>query len=230
MKTRSEAVAAALLDLPPRPATSARRPGRVLDLYQRRFEGTRLHPGEFVICADEKPRSRRSGAGSTRRCRRLPGRRGQRVEHELRARRARSPTWPRWDVPGAPTLFDRCEPKGGIEPFDRLVEQVMTQRALRIRPPRLLDRRQRLLPSRPALDRAARGPLAEPRPRPPAGPRQLAQPDRDLLLDRPAQAAPAQRLRRPHRPRSHPQRLRAATGTRSPSPSSGTSPATTSPH
>lgn len=28
--------------------------GRVLDLYERRFEGRRLHPGEFVICADEK--------------------------------------------------------------------------------------------------------------------------------------------------------------------------------
>ena len=28
--------------------------GRVLDLYARRFEGRRLHPGEYVICADEK--------------------------------------------------------------------------------------------------------------------------------------------------------------------------------
>ena len=28
--------------------------GRVLDLYGRRFEGRRLHPGEYVICADEK--------------------------------------------------------------------------------------------------------------------------------------------------------------------------------
>jgi hypothetical protein len=28
--------------------------GRVLDLYARRFEGRLLHPGEFVICADEK--------------------------------------------------------------------------------------------------------------------------------------------------------------------------------
>jgi hypothetical protein len=28
--------------------------GRVLDLYERRFEGRRLHPGEFVISADEK--------------------------------------------------------------------------------------------------------------------------------------------------------------------------------
>ena len=26
----------------------------MLDLYARRFEGRRLHPGEFVICADEK--------------------------------------------------------------------------------------------------------------------------------------------------------------------------------
>ena len=29
--------------------------GPVLDLYQGRFEGRLLHPGEFVICADEKP-------------------------------------------------------------------------------------------------------------------------------------------------------------------------------
>src|SRR6266540_1376745 len=29
--------------------------GPVLDLYQGRFEGKLLHPGEFVICADEKP-------------------------------------------------------------------------------------------------------------------------------------------------------------------------------
>jgi DDE superfamily endonuclease len=31
-----------------------------------------------------------------------------------------------WDVRRA-QLFDRCEPKGGIEPFDHLVAQVMTQ-------------------------------------------------------------------------------------------------------
>jgi hypothetical protein len=28
--------------------------GRVLDLHARRFEGRLLHPGEYVICADEK--------------------------------------------------------------------------------------------------------------------------------------------------------------------------------
>jgi hypothetical protein len=30
------------------------RAGRVLDLYQRRFEGRRLRPDDLVICADEK--------------------------------------------------------------------------------------------------------------------------------------------------------------------------------
>jgi hypothetical protein len=72
----------------------------VLDLYQGRFEGKLLHPGEFVICADEKP---------------------------------------------------------------------------------LIQARRRIL-----------------------------QPARDLLLDRPAQTARAQRLRRPRRGRPHPQRFRAA--------------------
>ena len=28
--------------------------GVVLDLYARRFDGELLHPGDFVICADEK--------------------------------------------------------------------------------------------------------------------------------------------------------------------------------
>src|SRR5438270_215625 len=42
------------------------------------------------------------------------------------------------------------------------------QAALLLRPPRLLDRRQRLFPPRPESDRAAPAALAEPRPRPPA--------------------------------------------------------------
>jgi hypothetical protein len=29
--------------------------GPRLDLYQGRWEGKLLHPGDFVICADEKP-------------------------------------------------------------------------------------------------------------------------------------------------------------------------------
>src|SRR5712691_4598240 len=31
------------------------RAGPVLDLYQGRWKGKLLHPGDFVICADEKP-------------------------------------------------------------------------------------------------------------------------------------------------------------------------------
>ena len=54
--------------------------GPVLDLYQGRFEGRLLHPGEFVICADEKP----SIQARARIHQPLPassGSRGQRVEH-----------------------------------------------------------------------------------------------------------------------------------------------------
>jgi len=54
--------------------------GPVLDLYQGRWEGKLLHPGDFVICADEKP----SIQARRRRARTRPARAGggQRVEHE----------------------------------------------------------------------------------------------------------------------------------------------------
>lgn len=103
---------------------------RVLDLYEGRWEGRLLHPGEFVISADEKTQLQALG-------RRhpivapAPGR-PMLVEHEYRrggtlaylaaldiGRRGRSSRRPR--------IFGRCETKTGIEPFDRLVEQVMGQ-------------------------------------------------------------------------------------------------------
>ena len=97
--------------------------GRVLDLYQGRFEGKLLHPGEFVICADEKPsiQARRrihatlpAGPGSV-----------QRVEHTYK--RGGALTYlAAWDVRRG-HVFGRSERKGGIEPFDRLVRQVMTR-------------------------------------------------------------------------------------------------------
>jgi hypothetical protein len=97
---------------------------RVLDLYAGRFEGTLLHPGEFVLCADEKPsiqaRARLHSTAAP-----LPGGDGQLVEHEYERMGALCYLGA-WDVRQA-KLFDRCEPKGGIEPFDRLVAQVMTQ-------------------------------------------------------------------------------------------------------
>ena len=95
----------------------------MLDLYQGRWQGRLLHPGEFVICADEKPsiqaRARLHDAAA------LPRLRGQLVEHEYERRGALC-YLAAWDVRRG-GVFGRCEPKGGIEPFDRLVGQVMTQ-------------------------------------------------------------------------------------------------------
>jgi hypothetical protein len=58
-------------------------------------------------------------------------------------------------------LFGRVEERTGIEPFGRLVEQVMMSEPY-ASAPRLLGRRQRLLARRQGLDRAARGALGEP--------------------------------------------------------------------
>ena len=97
---------------------------RVLDLYAGRWQGKRLHPGEFVLCADEKPsiqaRARLHPTAAP-----LPGGDGQLVEHEYERMGALC-YLAAWDVRRA-KLFDRCEPTGGIEPFDRLVAQVMSQ-------------------------------------------------------------------------------------------------------
>ena len=41
--------------------------GRILDLYAARWEGELLHPGDYVVCCDRSPRSRR-GTASTPRC------------------------------------------------------------------------------------------------------------------------------------------------------------------
>src|SRR4029450_539163 len=62
-----------------------------------------------------------------------------------------------------------------------------------------LGGRQRLLAPRPGLGRPTARRLAQPAPAPPAAPRLLAQPDRDLLLDRAAQGPEPQRLHRPGR-------------------------------
>jgi hypothetical protein len=97
---------------------------RVLDLYASRWQGRLLRPGEFVLCADEKPsiqaRDREHPTAAPR-----PRGQGQLVEHEYERRGALC-YLAAWDVKRA-KVFDRCEPKGGIEPFDRLVAQVMTQ-------------------------------------------------------------------------------------------------------
>jgi len=39
----------------PRDPNFAEKAGRILDLYEGRWEGQLLGPGDFVVCADEKP-------------------------------------------------------------------------------------------------------------------------------------------------------------------------------
>jgi hypothetical protein len=98
--------------------------GRVLDLYQGRFQGRLLEPGDCVIRADEKP----SIQARLREHEPLPPRsrsRGQHVEHRYQRRGALS-YLAALDIRRA-RVFGRSEPRGGIEPFDRLVWQVMTK-------------------------------------------------------------------------------------------------------
>lgn len=99
--------------------------GRILDLYQGRWEGELLHPGDMVVSADEKP----SIQARDRIAKTLPPKagvpRGQRVEHTYKRRGALT-YLAAWDVRRG-GVIGRCEPKGGIKPFGRLVEQVMAQ-------------------------------------------------------------------------------------------------------
>jgi hypothetical protein len=100
----------------------AAKAGRVLDLYQRRFQGRRLRPDEYVICADEKTQLQALG----RRHASLPPAPGRAARFEFDYRRNGTLAYlAGWDVHHA-NLFDRVEQKTGIEPFGRLVEQVMT--------------------------------------------------------------------------------------------------------
>jgi DDE superfamily endonuclease len=105
------------------------RAGPVLDLYQGRWEGRLLHPGDFVICADEKP-SIQARAHIHETLPPGPSSRGQRVEHTYRRMGALT-YLAALDIGrrgGRPArVCGRSEPRGGIDPFDRLVWQVMTK-------------------------------------------------------------------------------------------------------
>jgi len=107
----------------PRDPAFARKAGRLLDLYERVWDGQPLKDDEFVISADEKTsiqaRCRRHGTSPV-----APGR-PMRVEHEY----LRCGAWAylaALDVHHA-RVFGRCERRTGIAAFDRLVEQVMTR-------------------------------------------------------------------------------------------------------
>jgi hypothetical protein len=99
----------------------------VLELYEGSWWGKKLGVGDFVISADEKTsiQARRRIHAT------LPTTAGRamRVEHEYQ----RAGAWAylaAWDVRRA-KVFGRCEPKTGIAPFERLVEQVMSREPYR---------------------------------------------------------------------------------------------------
>ena len=105
----------------PRAPDFAVKAGRILDLYERVWEERPLSDDEFVLSTDEK-----TSIQARARCHpTVPPQPGSpmRVEHEYQRRGA-------WaylaalDVHRA-KLFGRCEYRTGIQPFERLVDQVM---------------------------------------------------------------------------------------------------------
>src|SRR5215204_7768861 len=107
----------------PRDPDFAKKASLVLDLYEGRWEGVPLGDEEYVISADEKTsiQARRRPNPT------LPAVEGRktRVEHEYERKGALA-YLAAWDVHRA-KLFGRCEAKNGIEPFARLVDEVMRE-------------------------------------------------------------------------------------------------------
>ncbi len=111
----------------PRDPLFVQKAGPILDLYQGVWEGQPLGPRDFVLSADEKT----SIQARQRIHPSLPPTAGRPalVEHEYERRGA----WvylAAWDVHRA-KIFGRCETRSGIEPFDRLIEDVMGQEPYR---------------------------------------------------------------------------------------------------
>jgi hypothetical protein len=98
--------------------------GPVLDLYSGRWQGELLHPGDYVVCCDEKPSIQARHRKHRTRPATASVERGQRVEHEYQCKGALC-YLAAWDARRA-KLFDRCASKDGIVPFDALVEQFMS--------------------------------------------------------------------------------------------------------
>ena len=107
----------------PRDPNFAAKARPILDLYAGVWQGERLHPGDYVVCADEKPSIQaRKRTAATRPARHGEG---QKVEHEYERMGALC-YLAAWDAKRA-KIFDRCAPKDGIEPFGALVEQFISQ-------------------------------------------------------------------------------------------------------
>ena len=176
----------------PRDPQFAERAGPILDLYAGRWDGRPLGPHDYVISADEKTSIQARAPLPSRRRRSRPAA-PLRVEHEYRAARcvgvsgrvgrpSRAPLRPLRDRATAspPSIAGRAGHDPGAVPLG---------------PPRLLGHGQRLGASRRQRRRAAAGTLAHAASRCTRPARELAQPDRDLLLDRATQGPHAERFR-----------------------------------
>jgi hypothetical protein len=111
----------------PRDPLFYERAAPALDLYAGYWHGKPLGEDDFVLSADEKT-SIQARRRLHRRCVARDGR-GQRVEHEYE----RMGAWAymaAWDVHQA-RVFGRVEEKTGIEPFGRLIDQVMRREPYR---------------------------------------------------------------------------------------------------
>jgi hypothetical protein len=107
----------------PRDPNFATKAGKILDLYHRVWNKKPLKEDEFVLSADEKT----SIQARARRHTTYPPQPGSpmKVEHEYK----RCGAWAyiaALDVHRA-KLFGLCDHKSGIRPFDRLVDQFMSQ-------------------------------------------------------------------------------------------------------
>jgi len=107
----------------PRAPDFREKANRVLDLYQGIWNGQPLSAAEYVLCADEKTsiqariRQHVTQPAESEKCMRL--------EHEYKRGGALN-YLATWDVRRA-KILGRCELTNGIVPFDRMVNQVMTQ-------------------------------------------------------------------------------------------------------
>jgi hypothetical protein len=111
----------------PRDPHFVEKAGRVLDLYAGSWQGAPLGPQDHLISADEK-----TSIQARLRCHPslppAPGR-AMRIEHEYE-RGGVCQYLAAWDVRRG-IIMGRCEPTTGIEPFGRLVTQVMEQEPYR---------------------------------------------------------------------------------------------------
>src|SRR5207247_4818054 len=106
----------------PRDPDFLEKAGRALDLYQGRWQGKLLEPGDMVICADAKP-SIQARARIHQSAPPGPGR-GQLVEHEYERRGALC-YLDAWHVRRGGAM-GRSEPRRGSDTFARVVRQVLT--------------------------------------------------------------------------------------------------------